>query len=313
MTGPGASAADMAAIEVGRMDGGGRASSRLRRLTTRARLSGVAWAVPGVLWQALFAAVPLVILIVLSFWTVSQSQGGSSWSTQNYQRFFGSGVYLGSYGQSVWLATSDAVVALLIALPFAYTLAFICSARVQAVIVPVVVLPLFTSYLIRMYAWQAVLSDRGVLNHVLSLVGWHAGLLDTTTGVRIGLLSYQLSICILLLYAVMRLVPRELMEAARNLGANELQVAVRVVLPQTRLVAAIAGLVVFILTFGDYVGTGLLGGGQTYLFSAQISDFIQVGDWSAASALAVIMLVTLLLVFGAAFWLASARKLGGRT
>lgn len=276
----------------------------ISRLATR---TGVArWALPAITWQLLFASVPIGLLIAMSFWKVENFEIVHDWSLDNYRRFFSSSVFVRSYFSSLWLAGSNAILTILMALPFAYGLAFYVSRRIQSMIILLVALPLFTSYLMRMYAWQTVLADNGVLNELL---GTNVRILYTQLAIRIGFLSYFSTILILLLYTVMRLVPRELIDAARNLGASEIQIAVSVVLPQTRLAMAIGGLFVFILSFGDFMATALLGGGQTYLFSAQIVDQIRVSNWPAAAALAVLMLGTLIVVFALAFKSATG---GGR-
>lgn len=263
------------------------------------------WALPGLLWQLTFASIPVALLVMMSFWSLQEFEIVRDWSLGNYRRFVTGGIYVESYLRSLWLAGSNAIITIAIALPFAYGLAYYVSRKNQPLIILLVALPLFTSYLMRMYAWQTVLADNGIVNEIL---GTDLRILYTPHAIRIGLLSYFSTIVILLLYTVMRLVPRELIESARNLGAGEWQIATRVVLPQTQLAMAIGGLFVFILSFGDFMATTLLGGGQSYLFSAQIVDQIRVSNWPGSAALAVVMLVTLVVVFAIAFRAALRRR-----
>jgi len=291
----------MSGVAVGRRASTARPSLWVR---LKPRLSVGAWAAPALIWQLVFAAVPLALLVLMSFWTLSEYQVSKEFTLDNYSRLFSDSIYLQAYLRSLLLSFTNALLAILISLPFAYALAFHVKPRRQPLILLIIALPLFTSYLMRMYAWQTVLADNGVVN----AAGLHVKLLFTETGIRLGLLSYFCTIVILLLYTAMRLVPPELLEAARNLGATERQVALRVILPQTKLAMAIGGLFAFILTFGDFVATSILGGGQAYLFSAQILDQVRISNWPGAASLAIVMLITLLLAFAIAFRLALGKR-----
>ena len=197
-----------------------------------------------------------------------------------------------------FLATA---VCVLLGYPLAYLAAQV-SRRLQALLLLCVLFPVWTSLLVRCYAWLVLLQRRGLINTWLG----DAGLIDSPlqlvhnfTGTTIGMVHIMLPFMVLPLYASMRAVSRDYMRAAANLGASPVKAFWQVYVPLT-LPGLFAGIViVFVLCLGFYVTPALLGGGRVMMWSMQIERNVSYySDWGAASALGVVLLVLTFAVLG---------------
>jgi len=244
-------------------------------------------------WQIAFYLVALVFLIAISFWTISNYQLTPAFTLDNYYRILGKGRYLEAAEASLKLAVLTAVMAVALAVPVAHTVAFHLRGRLRHLVLFLLFLPFLSSYIVRMFAWQLVLSDQGIVAWIVRASG-SAGpvrLLFTETAVVIGLLSILIPIAsLMILLSLMRL-DKSLIMAARNLGASSWQVFIRIQLPFAMSGILVGLLFCFIITFGDFTCSSILGGNQIYYLSIAIEDRAKINDWPAAAVLGTLLLI----------------------
>ena len=259
-----------------------------------------------VIWQFLFYFSALVILVVISFWVLRQYRLTPAFTLQNYSEILSNIVYSKAAVISVWLSLSTAVVATVLALPLVQALHFHLSRQIRVLVIFGLFLPFFSSYTIRMFAWQAWLNDSGIISHLLTRIGFlhgNLGLIYTEVATRIGLLSFLIAIAALVVSISVSRLERSFILAARNLGASSWQVYRHIIFPFALPGALIALLVTFVITLGDFISPSILGGNQLYTLSTLILDRVRINDWPTAAGLGVVMLaisgVVFLVIFGA--------------
>ena len=214
---------------------------------------------------------------------------------ETYGRLVDDRLYLDAYLSSLRLAAFSTGLALMIGYPLAYSIAR-CSPKVRQALIMAVILPFWTSFLIRIYAWIAILKPAGLLNVLLSALGLPAvSLLNTEAAVILGLVYAYLPFMVLPLYAVLERQDESLIEAAQDLGASPLQAFWRVTFPLSLPGAAAGALLCFIPMAGEFVIPDLLGGSDTLMLGRVIwTEFFANRDWPAASAVAIVLLATLI-------------------
>jgi putrescine transport system permease protein len=213
---------------------------------------------------------------------------------ETYVRLIQDRLYLDAYLSSLRLAATGALILLLIGYPIAYGISR-CPPRLRQALVMAVILPFWTSFLIRIYAWIAILKPAGLLNVVLAKLGLPAvDILNTETAVLLGLVYAYLPFMVLPLYAVLDRQDESLIEAAQDLGATPLSAFWRVTFPMSLPGAAAGALLCFIPMAGEFVIPDLLGGSETLMLGKVIwTEFFANRDWPAASAVAIVLLATL--------------------
>jgi spermidine/putrescine transport system permease protein len=256
-------------------------------------------------WLSAFYLVPLGLLAAISFWTISDYQLTVAFTLDNYRDVLGKKRYLTAAGASLKLGFEAAGLAVGLAVPAAHVLAFRLRGRVRQLILFVLLLPFFSSYIVRMFAWQSILNDNGILAWVLRKNGGTGafGLLFTETAVLLGLLSVLIPIATLLIFLSLARLDVTLLAAARNLGASPWQTFLRLQLPFAMPGIVISFLFCFLLAFGDFVCAGILGGNKTYYLSTAIEDRVKINDWPTAAALGTLLLGTSLAVVALLFGL----------
>lgn len=267
------------------------------------------------LWLAVLFLLPffIVIKISLSDLAVSippytpQLDLGGGWEAlkeywaaldfENYEWLADDALYVNSFKSSFVIATVSTLITLCIAYPIAYALA--CSPqRWRAVLVMLVILPFWTSFLIRVYAWIGILKTEGLLNQLLLSVGIVSEpltILNTNTAVYIGIVYSYLPFMVLPIYAALEKMDFSLLEAAEDLGSSRLSAFWLVTLPLS-LPGVIAGsFLVFIPAMGEFVIPDLLGGSDTLMIGKTLwVEFFSNRDWPVASAVAVVLLIMLI-------------------
>ena len=263
-----------------------------------ARLRGIALVLPGVLWLVLFFVVPLAIIFVVSLGhrDALDRVDLSAPSFENYGRAFDP-VFLPTFLRSIRFAAITTILSLAIGYPIAYWISRYGGRR-KALLLILVMLPFWTSYLIRTYAWQIILRDNGVLNTLLQAVGLtHEPiiLMNTDISVILGMTYGFLPFAILPLFVSIDRLDSNLLAAGRDLYASGRAVFLHVTLPLTMPGIVAAGLLTFIPAIGDFVTPDLLGGPQTQTIAKNIQElFLQGRDWPYGAALGfVLMVVTL--------------------
>ncbi|HET7095120.1 MAG TPA: ABC transporter permease [Thermomicrobiales bacterium] len=287
-----------------------RRFQRLERLTQRRFLLLLA---PAVIFLAVFYAYPVAAMLLRAFNDPTWGFGNFAPLTAARSPFEILGVTLpmNAYVRVIWITIQIAlgvtITTLLLGYPVAYALASLPASRANVLMIFILV-PFWTSILVRTYAWMALLGRDGLINEVLMglrLVDHPASLLNTRLAVYIGMVHILLPFMILPLYAVMRGIDRNLMRAAENLGARPWQVFRRVFLPLSLPGVAAGCLLVFILSLGFYITPSLLGGQRDIMISMLIQQQVTQLRWGFASALGLALLVISLI-----FYLAFVRLLG---
>lgn len=247
------------------------------------------------LWQLLFFALPLAFLLVISFWSVQNFQLTPDFTFKNWATMLGRDTFWSAYGYTWQMALLTACSATLFALPAAYSISFHLSARLRTAAIMLLVIPFFTCYLVRAYAWQIFLSDNGIINGLLAPLGIAPlPLLNTAFGSWVGYLTLCMPLVVLIQVMGMLQIDRSLIEAARNLSAGPWRCLWEVVIPSIKASLVVAWLFAFILSFGDFVSPTYLGGGASPTLSNLIIDTVKSGQqWPRAAVVAIAMIATL--------------------
>ena len=264
------------------------------------------------LWLLLFFLTPFLIVLKISFadplvaqppftplFQKSVETGLSIYTTfDNYLYLFQDSLYLVTYINSVKLAFISTCFCLLIGYPIAYGIAR-SPQPTRNILLLMVVVPFWISFLLRVYAWMGILKTKGLLNGFLlwtGIIDQPLELLYTDTAVYIGMIYSYLPFMILPLYANLEKLDIRLLEAAADLGARPWKVFKDVTLPLS-MPGVIAGcLLVFIPAIGEYVIPALLGGADTLMIGRLLFDeFFMNRDWPVASAVAIVLLMLLVL------------------
>jgi putrescine transport system permease protein len=215
-------------------------------------------------------------------------------SFETYARLARDRLYLAAYLSSLRFAAEATAILLLIGYPIAYGIARHPSAQRQTLVLAVM-LPFWTSFLIRIYAWIAILKPAGLFNQALAALRLPPlALLNTDAGVLIGLVYAYLPFMVLPLYALLERQDESLIEAARDLGCTPAQAFWRVTFPLSWPGVAAGALLCFIPMVGEFVIPDLLGGSSTLMLGRTLwTEFFANRDWPAASAVAIALLATL--------------------
>ncbi len=217
-------------------------------------------------------------------------------SFDNYTWLLQNALYWKAYLSSLWIAGVSALLTLIVGFPIAYGMAR-APRSVRPLLVMLVILPFWTSFLIRVYAWIGILKPEGLLNQFLLWLGLIAeplAIINTNSAVYIGIVYSYLPFMVLPLYATLEKLDRSLLEAAADLGAPPLTAFWKITVPLA-IPGIVAGLMlVFIPAVGEFVIPDLLGGSDTLMIGRTLwSEFFQNRDWPVASAVAVILLLLL--------------------
>ncbi|MEL6919908.1 MAG: ABC transporter permease subunit [Pseudomonadota bacterium] len=256
-----------------------------------------------------FALVLRISLSVLEFGMppyVPQFSLSDDWATigdklsqlnfENYVFLFGDPLYRNAYLSSVWIAFVSTLLTLAIGYPLAYGMAR-APAGMRPILLMLVILPFWTSFLIRVYAWIGILKPEGLLNQLLMWAGvidTPLAILNTNIAVYIGIVYSYLPFMVLPIYAQLERMDNSLVEAARDLGCSAVEAFWRITW-RLSLPGILAGcLLVFIPAVGEFVIPDLLGGSETLMIGKVLwTEFFNNGDWTISSALAMVLLVIL--------------------
>jgi putrescine transport system permease protein len=260
-------------------------------------------------WLALFFLLPLLIVVKISladsvvgippytpFFTHDVTGLKLQATLANFALLASDQLYLRAYLGSLANAALATVLCLLLGYPIAYAIALARGARRQLLLF-LVMLPFWTSFLIRVYAWIAILEPNGLLNELLIRIGLIAAplaLLNNQFSVELGLVYSYLPFMILPLYGSLSTLDESLIEAAADLGARPFRVFLGVILPLTLPGIAAGSLLVLVPAIGEFVIPDLLGGPDTLMIGKVLWDeFFNNRDWPVASAVAVVLVAAL--------------------
>jgi spermidine/putrescine transport system permease protein len=263
---------------------------------------------PGLGWLALFFVGPLVVMGAYSVATRGP-YGSVEWALNlaNYGQAFDP-LYMAVYWRSIRIALITTVVCLAVGFPTAYVIAVRVSPRWRGTLLVLAVVPFWTSFLVRTYAWRFLLQDDGIVNSALGWVGIAPQkLLYTEAAVLLGQVYGELPFMILPLYAAIERLDLRLLEAASDLGASAFDRFFRVTVPLT-LPGIVAGIVlVFVPSLGAFVTPDLLGGAKSMMIGSLIQEQFAQRNQPFGSALAMVLSATVLLLLLVA-WRSGSRK-----
>ena len=262
--------------------------------------------VPPALFLVLFVIVPFGFASVYSFWTLDPLTGlmRVDFSLENFERFFTKTLYIRVIYNTFEIAATATFFALIISYPFAYWLALVVPARWQTTGLMLVIILFWTSFLIRTYSWIGILQERGLLDIVAMSIGLSdepLGVLFSRTAVIIGFVHVFLPLMLMPIYAAIRNLDTNLLQAAQDLGASPIRTFVRVTLPLTMTGILTGVLLFFTPTFGSFVTPLLLGSTESIMIGNVIeTQFGEAFNWpfgSALSLIVVVLVIGVLLVF----------------
>ena len=282
-----------------------RWSGRLGAILGRRTVIGIPYA-----WLGVFFLVPFLIVLKIAFSNIQLAmppvEPVMTWSKDHVLQFrlhfanfafvFGDSLYVAAFANSLKVAAVSTFIALLIGYPMAYGIAR-ASGSTRNILFLLVVLPFFTSFLLRVYAWMGLLGRNGPINGLLVWLGIvHEPIqfLQTDFAVYLGMVYSYLPFMVLPLYSAIEKLDLTLLEAAADLGCRPTRAFFSITLPLTREGIFAGCLLVFIPSVGEYVIPALLGGPDTLMIGRVVWDeFFGNRDWPVASALAIVLLALL--------------------
>ena len=270
-------------------------------------LRGYALLSPTMAWMLVALAIPLAILVTLSFWTQVYLDFDRSFSLNNYIVFFEKPIYLKLLLKSVKISGAVTLATVLLAYPTAYFIAFKVKTN-KLVWLILITVPFWTSYLLRVFAWKVVLGFNGVINSGLMTLGIIEAPLDfilyNPTAVVITLAHAWAAFAILPIYVSLEKIDRSLLEAAADLGEGPVMSFLRVTLPLSMPGVIVSSLLVFIPTTGDYVTPNLVGGPTGIMIgNIVVSLFGNANNWPLGAATAVMSMLFIAFLVCIFLWL----------
>lgn len=273
-------------------------------------LYALTWRMPVIVWQLLFFVGPLLFMIAMSFFLVKNYRMEEAFEMKNWIKMTSKGYFWDAYWYTIFLASLSTVVTSLLAFPAAYGLAFKVSESTRRWAIFLLIIPFFTSYLVRTFSWYVILAESGVANAMLAYLGLGPfKMLNTVFGSLIGYLTLTFPLVIILQTLSLANIDRSLLEAAQNLGAGRLKTIWSVTIPSAKVGLIIGAVFCFILSFGDFVAPYYLGGSKPPTLPILIIDTTKAGQqWPRAAVVAVVMMLTLMAVAYTAISLAYRKR-----
>jgi putative spermidine/putrescine transport system permease protein len=276
---------------------------RVRAIAAKApsasKLVTALWAAPAIVWLVIFLVAPVIVVLVVSFFTGTITGFTETWTTSNYTTIFSStSTYVGTLEHVVRNAAIVTAVCLVIGYPVAYFLAVKVKKIQYAFGLFIIALaPFFTSTLIRVEAWiptmgatgaiNSILTNLGIINHPISV------LLFSDVAVSIALVQLLVLFMVTPIFFQLAALDRSAIEAARDLGASSFKVFLHVTLPLTRAGIMIGSVFVFVLAMGDFGTYRLVGGGQVGSIGLNIDNLVSLLQYPQAAAQAAILVVAM--------------------
>lgn len=258
---------------------------------------------PAIIWLSLFLVAPLLIAFVVSLATRGPyGQTIYELSLDNYRKAFDP-LYLTAYWRTIWIATATTLLCAAVSFPVAYYLALRAPERWKRILLVLTVIPFWTSFLIRTYAWILLLRSEGVINSVLmysGLIHEPLKLLYSDFAVLVGQVYGELPFMILPIYVALDRLDLNLLEAAQDLGANRFWTLVKVTLPLARPGLIAGTVLVFIPSLGAFITPDLLGGAKTVMIGNLIQNQFSQLNHPFGSALSLMLTAAVLVLL----WLA---------
>lgn len=254
-------------------------------------------ALPYIVWAALMLLLPMGLIAVYSFMEQGNSIIAFSFTLKHYVTFFTDRDFLMILWRSILIAVKTTVICLLLGYPAAYFISR-SSEKAQNILILCITIPMWINMLVRTYAWIGLLSEGGLIQRMLSLIGLgDHELLYTEGAVLLGMVYNFLPFMILQIHTALSKMDHSLLQASADLGANPAQTFRRVTLPLS-LPGVINGItLVFLPAVSSFFIPKLLGGGKYFLIGNMIENqFITVGEWNFGSAISMVIAVIMMLL-----------------
>lgn len=280
----------------------------------RLNIYALTWRLPIIFWQLIFFVGPVLFMIAMTFFLVKNYRMTEAFELVNWSRMLTRGFFWDSYWYTLGIATLSTLCAMCVAFPAAFALAFRASESTRRWAIFLLIIPFFTSYLVRTFSWFVILSENGVVDAVLGYVGLGPfKMLNTDFGTLVGYMTLTLPLVVILQTVTMANIDKSLIEAARNLGCSPLRTIWQVIIPLSKTGLIIAAIFCFILSFGDFVAPFYLGGSQEPTLPILILDTTKSGQqWPRAAVVAIMMMVTLFVIAFTGIALAYRKRKGSK-
>jgi len=270
----------------------------------RSRLSQYVGFAPAAVLFGVFFLAPLALIVAYSFWEVINYNVVHHWTLDNYRYFFSTPTYVTTLWDTIWVAAVATFLTLLAAFPLAYWLARYVRPSVRRLLLLLIILPFWTSYLLRVTSWTTILGEKGVLNRFLEAIGViHqplSFLLYNRPAVILVLVYLYFPFAALTLYATLERFDWMQLRAAMDLGAPPRTAMTRVLLPQIRPGITTAVIFVFIPVLGEYLTPQLVGGTRGVMIGNLIVNFFQGAEYTRGAAVSLLiaaLIVIMLILF----------------
>lgn len=249
-------------------------------------------AAPYTVWMSIFIIIPMALVAIFAF-----TDKSGAFTFKNIEEV---GQYSNVFLRSIWLGAVATVISLILGYPLAYIISHI-SVRRQSVMVMLVMLPMWMNFLLRTYAWMTLLEDNGIINSFLASLGMgKLHLINTQGAVVLGMVYNYIPYMILPLYSILTKIDGSVIEAAQDLGANQMRVFTKVIMPMS-MPGVISGItMVFVPAVSTFIISKMLGGGANLL----IGDLIDMQFLGSAynpnlgSAISLVLMVLILICMG---------------
>lgn len=251
------------------------------------------YSVPYFLWLLIFVVFPMILVAIMAFTTGDMMEFSTfEFSLENFHRFFQNSNYLYILIQSIYLAAISTILCLIIGYPVAYIISKF-KEKYQETLILLFVIPMWMNFLLRTYAWLSLLGVNGLINKFFGF--FNIGPFDilyNNTAVILGMIYNFLPFMVLPIYTVLTKMDYSLIEAARDLGANEKDTFIKVIFPLSLSGVSSGIMMVFIPALSTFIISNLLGGNKSLLIGNVIEQqFRFTGDWHFGAAISFILMV----------------------
>ena len=261
---------------------------------TRITLPFLIFVTPVLMWLFLLIVLPHIDLLLMSF-RIEDDSGAMVWSLVNYLNFFDEPVYWRTFARTAVYAILTTVITFAVSLPVAFYITKVVSPRFSGFLSLLLLMPFWVSELVRVYGWMILLRESGVINHFLLQAGLlqrPVEMLYNDITMVMGLVYTSMLFMVVPLISVLESLDDGLIEAAYDLGGNVFSIVTRIIIPHAMPGIVSGGIVVFMLTLGNYLTPNLIGGKNSLWFTEQIyNQFIASFNWNQGAAFGFLLLI----------------------
>jgi spermidine/putrescine transport system permease protein len=261
---------------------------------TRISLPFLIFVTPVLMWLFLLIVLPHIDLLRMSF-RIEDDAGTMVWSLINYLNFFDEPVYWRTFARTAVYAILTTAITFAVSLPVAFYITKVVSPRFSGFLSLLLLMPFWVSELVRVYGWMILLRESGVVNHFLLKAGLlqrPVEMLYNDITMVMGLVYTSMLFMVVPLISVLESLDDSLIEAAYDLGGNIFSIVTRIIIPHAMPGIVSGGIVVFMLTLGNYLTPNLIGGKNSLWFTEQIyNQFIASFNWNQGAAFGFLLLV----------------------